>query len=409
MIFKRGKFYWYEFEFRGRRYRGTTSVLIGKGVRGEESPKEKAKQVEAAKRTELALGNAGIKKRPPAPQFSDFVKQFENWLTAERASKPNTVQFYKDRIRQLLRFDKLRNAPLDLIDEQLVADYIQWRTKQTRQYALRMKEGIELADTFEPVSIACVNRDLKALKRVLNIARIWKVITVVPIIQLLPGERNHERVLSHAEEALYFNAAPLLLRQFATVMIDTGMRPEEICRMRWENVSLEPVNGAKYGYLHNPQGKTKWAKRNLSLTARVQALLGMRHEAAAKPKEGWVFTGGHKDGHVAYSTIDSQHGRTITRLNAKDAEGNEPKNPITPFRLYDLRHTFLTRLGEANTDPFSIQRIAGHSSIVISQRYVHPTPERLEDAFSRLASYNETKIAEMKAKQKVEDVSASVN
>jgi hypothetical protein len=39
-------------------------------VKGEESPKEKAKQVEASKRTELALGNAGIKKRPPAPQFS---------------------------------------------------------------------------------------------------------------------------------------------------------------------------------------------------------------------------------------------------------------------------------------------------------------------------------------------------
>jgi hypothetical protein len=66
-------------------------------------------------------------------------------------------------------------------------------------------------------------------------------------------------------------------------------------------------------------------------------------------------------------------------------------------------------LGEANTDPFSIQRIAGHSSIVVSQKYVHPTPERLEDAFSRLESYNESKIAEMKAKQKMQDRQATVN
>jgi len=29
---------------------------------------------------------------------------------------------------------------------------------------------------------------------------------------------------------------------------------------------------------------------------------------------------------------------------------------------YDLRHTFLTRLGEVNTDPFTIQKIAGHAS-----------------------------------------------
>jgi len=226
MIFKRGKFYWYEFEFRGRRYRATTGVLVGKGVKGEESPKEKAKQVEAARRTELALGTAGITKRPPAPQFSEFVKQFEKWLTAERSDKPNTVQFYKDRIRQLLIFDRLKNASLDSIDEQLVAEYVQWRIKHTRQYALRKKNGVELADTFEPVSVGCVNRDLATLRRVLNVARIWKVITVVPVIRLLPGEKNHERVLTHSEEDIYLAKAPLLLREFATVMLDTGMRPE---------------------------------------------------------------------------------------------------------------------------------------------------------------------------------------
>ena len=55
-------------------------------------------------------------------------------------------------------------------------------------------------------------------------------------------------------------------------------------------------------------------------------------------------------------------------------------------------------MGEANTDPFGIH--AGHSSIVVSQKYVRPTPERLEDAFSRLETYNESKIAEMKAKQR---------
>jgi hypothetical protein len=50
--------------------------------------------------------------------------------------------------------------------------------------------------------------------------------------------------------------------------------------------------------------------------------------------------------------------------------------------------------GEVNTDPFTIQRIAGHSSIVMSQRYVHPTPERLEDAFARLETYNQAKVIE---------------
>jgi hypothetical protein len=35
-------------------------------------------------------------------------------------------------------------------------------------------------------------------------------------------------------------------------------------------------------------------------------------------------------------------------------------------------------------DAFTVIRIAGHSSIVVSQRYIHPTPEAVERAFERL-------------------------
>jgi hypothetical protein len=45
----------------------------------------------------------------------------------------------------------------------------------------------------------------------------------------------------------------------------------------------------------------------------------------------------------------------------------------------------LTRLGEAGVDAFTIMRVAGHSSVTVSQRYVHPSPDSLERAFERLA------------------------
>ena len=56
------------------------------------------------------------------------------------------------------------------------------------------------------------------------------------------------------------------------------------------------------------------------------------------------------------------------------------------FVIHSLRHTMLTRLGESGADAFAIMRIAGHSSVTISQRYVHPSPESLEKAFERLES-----------------------
>ena len=37
-------------------------------------------------------------------------------------------------------------------------------------------------------------------------------------------------------------------------------------------------------------------------------------------------------------------------------------------------------------------RIAGHSSVTVSQRYVHPTPESLERAFKRLENLNAQKF-----------------
>ena len=54
------------------------------------------------------------------------------------------------------------------------------------------------------------------------------------------------------------------------------------------------------------------------------------------------------------------------------------------FVIRSLRHTMLTRLGESGVDAFTIMRIAGHSSITVSQRYVHPSPEAVERAFERL-------------------------
>jgi integrase len=66
------------------------------------------------------------------------------------------------------------------------------------------------------------------------------------------------------------------------------------------------------------------------------------------------------------------------------------------FVMHSLRHTMLTRLGESGVDAFTIMRIAGHSSIVVSQRYIHPTPEAVERAFERLQLSGDFAVIEPK-------------
>lgn len=350
-IFKRGDVYWFNFWWRGEHVQRSTK---------QGNPRV-ARQMEAAYRTKLAKGEAGIDDPKPVPLFKDFECKFRQTMRTLHEAKPKTLEYYENGLGRLLAFEPLREVRLDKADEALIAAYV------AKRKADRNRSG-------KPLQVATINRELEVLRRMLRLAHEWKMIPTVPRIRLLPGERQRDRVLSHAEEQAYLASAPELLRAVATIILGTGMRPEEAFRMCWENVHFEPAGKASYGYIHNPFGKTKYARRNIPMTQRVRAVLEMRHTEQGHPKHGWLFPANTKSGRV--ESVKSQHRKALR------ASG------VEPFVLYSLRHTFLTRLGESGGDPFTIQKIAGHSSILISQRYVHPTPERVEQAFARLEDYN---------------------
>jgi hypothetical protein len=56
-----------------------------------------------------------------------------------------------------------------------------------------------------------------------------------------------------------------------------------------------------------------------------------------------------------------------------------------------MRHTALTRMAPY-CDPFTLARIAGHSSISITQRYCHPQADAIEAAFSKFGIKRLTSI-----------------
>ncbi len=60
---------------------------------------------------------------------------------------------------------------------------------------------------------------------------------------------------------------------------------------------------------------------------------------------------------------------------------------MRPFVPYSLCHTFLTRLGESGCDAWTLARVAGHSSVAMSGRYVHPSEEAVLSAMERLGGH----------------------
>ena len=71
----------------------------------------------------------------------------------------------------------------------------------------------------------------------LRLAVEWGELDAIPSIKRLPGERHRERVVIPEEEARYLAAASELLAAIATVLVDSGTRPEECYRLRWESIT----------------------------------------------------------------------------------------------------------------------------------------------------------------------------
>ena len=113
--------------------------------------------------------------------------------------------------------------------------------------------------------------------------------------------------------------------------------------------------------------RTPAARRTLDLTPESRAILARRIQGESQ----WIFPSPRK------------RGRRIARLN--NTHDDICKATGLGFVLYDLRHTFATRMAEAGVDLATLAALLGHSSIRIVQRYVHPTAEHKRAAMAKYA------------------------
>jgi integrase len=364
-LYKRGNTWHFAFRWNGRRYRGSCKTAM----------EEKAKKVEARMLARV-IQEGQLPRERKIPTLADFADRFFEWLKtlpADRPPKALTRRYYRVGW-QILESTTVAGMKID----QIKADH---------------------ALTITGSSPSNTNNALRTLRRMLRKAHEWELISRVPIIKMVEEEGREELIEPWMEQQLLaITLAPRLTKKgrhsrvgwepFRTVlliMLDSGLRPGEIFRLRWENIHWDK------GLIFVPRGKSRKSRRYVPLTERVKLALLARKTGV---NQGWVFPSKKaKSGHITPQECSKQW------LEAKHLAGI-PESVV----LYCARHRFSTDAMEGTGNVMAVMDAMGQGSINTTRIYTHSNaalvreaierrnkllatnPEKLDDAGHRMAT-----------------------
>lgn len=356
---------YYKFVFEGKQ------IFRSAKTTNEEVAKKRERECRNKLEKEAAMP-ADQKPLAPAPTLKVFAALptdddkggpwWVDFATDKYAKKPKTLAFYEQRLAALLGFDALASARLDEIDEALLDRFATYRGKS--------------------VSGTTINRDFAALRLIMNRARRWKLIRGLPEFPHFK-EKKRGRVVTPVQEQVYLAAVNDEQKLFFLILVDTAAMPDSVARLEWKQVEFDAVGSFKRGYIHDSSQKTEARERDLPMSVRVHAALKERWMKLGRPTTGFVFPadrGGSVKRPTSLSTFQSVHKRLWM--------GEEPIK-IPRFRLYDLRHTCLTRMRTSGADAFDLKQAAGWSSIRMADTYIHADDVSKAKAFDRLNAHIE--------------------
>ncbi|MCD7879988.1 MAG: site-specific integrase [Candidatus Gastranaerophilales bacterium] len=139
------------------------------------------------------------------------------------------------------------------------------------------------------------------------------------------------------------------------------MRRGEIFNLKWSNIDFE------YEFaelLETKSGKS----RRIPISHKFMNVLNQLDHTTE-----YVFT--NPNTNKPYNDIKNSFHSVLKKAEIYD------------FRFHDLRHTAATRMLEKGADIRTVQEILGHSSVVVTQRYTHTTPQYKKNAIELLSNY----------------------
>jgi site-specific recombinase XerD len=244
---RHGKAWSLRFVFEGQRIEQTTG----------HSNLRRAEAYAEAFRTRLRNEGVGILEKKPIPNFKNAMADFLVWSGSRQ--KKNTASRYETASKALISYFG-RVPRVDRITNPQIEKFITWRKSQYgAPRGIKPKTGKAKQASKKKISNATVNRELACLKKMFSNLVADGVLTTNPVklVKFLVEDSEPGRVLNREEEGLYLLAASQPLQDYATLLVETGLRPDELCKLAVQDV----FSGAERPYLMVRAGKTKSARR----------------------------------------------------------------------------------------------------------------------------------------------------
>ncbi len=335
-LYRRGSTWHYDFWLEGRRYRGST----------KQNSRTRAAQFEAVLMARAREKHSLIPTRR-IPFLEEFSARFLHWTRSSRL-EPATVSYYA--------------YGCDML-------------KKTKIWAMRLDQ-IRADDTDAlgfPGSNANGNRALRTLRRMLGKAVDWGYISAAPRIRLFK-EQGREILIDAETESRILGIAPQPLRDVVIMVMDAGMRPQDVFRMCWEHINWQKQT------IFVPFGKTKNSRRYVPMSRRMCEVLQVR--LPQENASGWVFPSPDaREGHI--TTVAKVWRETRKRL------GLDPS-----VKLYCCRHTFATDALERTGNLAAVMKTLGHTSTQTTMRYQHPGLDQIRKAVDERNREHKTLVAD---------------
>lgn len=171
-----------------------------------------------------------------------------------------------------------------------------------------------------------------------------------------------ELLLNTCEE--YSHRTSFKLKTFLLLLATTGLRYSEALSIKYEDIKRSVDNGNEIGY-YTVTGKGN-KERKFTILHSVLEMIDIYYKSYRPTTEREELFVNEVGGKWENTSID----RTIKML-AKKA-GIQDYNKL---HVHTFRHTFASHLANNNINVMIIKELLGHSSISITQRYMHVSEE----------------------------------